>query len=453
MSFELDHEEAFLSCYFTDAVRTQDALIEAGLNMTSAMFKDEDNKRIYSAIMSLIDKSITVDFMSVKCKYNELYKPLLANVSYLIDLSGMSIRPGEAWHYAEYIFNNHKRKVLKLLLENSLEQLKGKTTADEVEQQLIIDYENVSGIMAEKINIKTQLDLSMEYMEKAAQLKELETQGLGKTGIKAIDENIFFDAGYTFFIGGRSGTGKTTLGYQLLNKYCEAYKTHGLFFSLEMPGVPLFRRSLVTEYAEVNLSRLSPEYMRNAIRGNMEKIICNVIEKNNRVLVCDSSGLNLKGIEQTINNARRKYKNLGVICIDYIGYIKPEAGKTITEQVANIAKGLKELAKKLNIRVMVLSQLNREGGTDGTTPVSVHHFKDSGAIEESADIAIGMWRSASDKNRVHCSILKNREGELDIKFDFIKYATYMQESDLLEEEVEKKPTNRSRYQVTEIKRS
>jgi replicative DNA helicase len=135
-----------------------------------------------------------------------------------------------------------------------------------------------------------------------------------------------------------------------------------------------------------------------------------------------------------------------VICIDYIGYIKPESGKTITEQVANIAKGLKELAKKLNIRVMVLSQLNREGGTDGTTPVSVHHFKDSGAIEESADIAIGMWRSASDKNRVHCSILKNREGELDIKFDFIKYATYMQEADLLEE-VEEKPTNRSRFTI------
>ena len=447
MSFELDHEEAFLSCFFTDAVRTQDALIESGLNMTSAMFKGEDNKRIYSAIMGLIDKSILVDFMSVKCKYNELYKPMLADVSRLMDLSNLSMRPSEAGHYALYVFNNHKRKYLRALLENSLEMLNGKKTADEIQQALISDYENLSGVMAEKINIKTQLELSMEYMEKEAQLKELEAQGLGKTGIKAIDENIFFDAGYTFFIGGRSGTGKTTLGYQLLNRYCEAYKTHGLFVSLEMPGVPLFRRSLVTEYSERNLSRLSPEYMKNAIRGNMEKLISNVIEKNNRVLVCDSSGLNLKGIEQTINNARRKYKNLGVICIDYIGYIRADGGKSITEQVAIIARGTKELAKKLNIRVIVLSQLNREGGTDGTTPVSMHHFKDSGAIEESADIAIGMWKSASDKNRVHCEILKNREGESGVKFDFIKYATYMQEAADVVEDVEEKPTNRSRFTV------
>jgi replicative DNA helicase len=413
------------------------------------MFTSDSNKRLYSTITELISKNIGVDVSNVKLKYKELYKSS-ADMNILMDLMNLSHSPAYADNYAGYILTAYKKKMLYDLFKNSIDVLKNSTIPDAVLNDLIRDYENISGIITEKINIKTQLDLANEFLEKETELIELEASGLGKTGIKVIDEHIFFDSGYTFFIGGRSGTGKTTLGYQLLQKYCEAYKIKGLFVSLEMPGVPLFRRSLVTQYSEKNLSRLSPDYMKNAIRGNRDILIMEVLEKNKNILVCDTPCLSLADIERTINIAKRKYKNLGIICIDYIGYIKADGGKNITEQVAIIARGTKELAKKLNIRVMILSQLNREGGTDGTTPVMLHHFKDSGAIEESADIAIGMWKSASDKNRIHCEILKNREGESGIKFDFIKYATFMQEADLVED-VEEKPVNRSKYQVTKVK--
>jgi replicative DNA helicase len=444
-----EHEEAFLSCFFHDAARTQANTTDAGYNITTAMFTSDSNKRLYSTITELISKNIGVDVSNVKLKYKELYKSS-ADMNILMDLMNLSHSPAYADNYAGYILTAYKKKMLYDLFKNSIDILKKSDIPDTVLNDLIRDYENISGIITEKTSIKTQLDLASEYLEKEAELIELEASGLGKTGIKMIDENIFFDNGYTFFIGGRSGTGKTTLGYQLLQKYCEAYKIKGLFVSLEMPGVPLFRRSLVTQYSEKNLSRLSPDYMKNAIRNNRETLITEVLEKNKNILICDTPCLTLSDIERTINIAKRKYKNLGIICVDYIGYIKADGGKNITEQVAIIARGTKELAKKLNIRVMILSQLNREGGTDGTTPVSLHHFKDSGAIEESADIAIGMWKSSSDKNRIHCEILKNREGESGIKFDFIKYATFMQEADLVED-VEEKPVNRSKYQVTKVK--
>ncbi len=446
---ENEHEDAFLSCFFNDAVRTQANTTDAGYNITTAMFQKDINKKIYSTIIELMSKSIEIGIVNVRLKFKELYKiPIDMNI--VMDLFNQSHSPAYADNYAGYILTDYKKKMLYDLFKNSIDVLKNSTIPDTVLNDLIRDYENISGIITEKINIKTQLDLASEYLEKEQNLIELEASGLGKTGLKIIDEHIFFDTGYTFFIGGRSGTGKTTLGYQLLQKYCEAYKIKGLFVSLEMPGVPLFRRSLVTQYSEKNLSRLSPDYMKNAIRGNRDVLINEVLEKNKNILICDTPCLTLSDIERTINIAKRKYKNLGIICIDYIGYIKADGGKNITEQIAIIARGTKELAKKLNIRVMILSQLNREGGTDGTTPVMLHHFKDSGAIEESADIAIGMWKSASDKNRIHCEILKNREGESGVKFDFIKYATFMQEADLVEDVVEK-PSNRSKYQLTRIK--
>lgn len=84
----------------------------------------------------------------------------------------------------------------------------------------------------------------------------------------------------------------------------------------------------------------------------------------------------------------------------------------------------------------MLSQLNRDGGTDGTTPVSIHHFKDSGAIEESADIAIGVWKSPEQQDRLHCQILKNREGENGIRTDYLRYGTYLEETEPIGEIVE-----------------
>src|SRR5699024_3976529 len=84
---------------------------------------------------------------------------------------------------------------------------------------------------------------------------------------------------------------------------------------------------------------------------------------------------------------------------------------------------MKEIAKKLNCLVFVLSQTSREGGSDGSTPVSIQSARDTGAIEETGDYMLGIYRPAVNsklsnderlavENEYYCQVLKNRWGAL-----------------------------------------
>lgn len=431
MDFEkyAEHEEAFLSCFFADADQSINNLISAGCNISPAMMSQQKTKIIYQAILKLSENKTNIDTITVSKESG------IDDRIYIFDLQMLSKSPAYVVDYGRYILQAYQQKQLSAILETGLRMLE-KENPNEVQKFIFTAYEKIGGYTPDRHEIKTFDEVATDYLLHEAKMIELEAQGLGITGSKFLDENIFFDLGYVMIIGGRSGVGKTTIGLKYLADYCKAYKTHGLFVSLEMPAIPIFRRAVTTEYYQEVQKHDSKQWAEKQIRLNRDKFVMKTIDKNNKILICDSQGVNLMDIEQQIHKARRMVSNLEICLIDYIGYVKPESGKTITEQIAVIAKGLKQLAKKLKIRLIVLSQLNRDGGTDGTTPVSIHHFKDSGAIEESADIAIGVWKSPEQQNRLHCQILKNREGENGIRTDYLRYGTYLEETEPLGEIVE-----------------
>jgi hypothetical protein len=115
--------------------------------------------------------------------------------------------------------------------------------------------------------------------------------------------------------------------------------------------------------------------------------------------------VSLSDIEQYIKIIEdSKQLKIGLIGIDYMQLID-EPGKEY-EQITKIARGSKDLAKYLNIPVIVLSQINRQG-EDGNTEVSLSMGRGSGAIEEAADFMFGLWKNNED---LICKILKNRKG-------------------------------------------
>lgn len=431
MEFEkyAEYEEAFLSCFFSDANQAINNLITAGCNISPSMLFLQKTKTIYQAILKLADNKINIDPITVnkECGLDER--------DYIFDLMMLSKSPAYVVGYGRYILESYQKRQLESILTAGIGMLeKGKP--DDVQKFITTAYEKIGGYTPDRHEIKTFDEVATDYLLHEAKMIELEAQGLGVTGSKFLDENIFFDTGYVMIIGGRSGVGKTTIGIKYLTEYCKAYQTHGLFVSLEMPSIPIFRRAMTTEYYHDVKKHDSKSWAEKQIRQDRDKFVMKTIDNNSKVLICDSQSVSLIDIEQQIHKARRMVASLEICLIDYIGYVKPESGKTITEQMAVIARGLKQLAKKLKIRLIVLSQLNRDGGTDGTTPVSIHHFKDSGAIEESADIAIGVWKSPEEQNRLHCQILKNREGENGIRTDYLRYGTYLEETEPIGEIVQ-----------------
>lgn len=237
-----------------------------------------------------------------------------------------------------------------------------------------------------------------------------------------------FTEGELFLVAARSGVGKTTMGMELLKNITNNEKRYGLMVSLEMTGAMIFQRGAMMTFNRGGLSVSSEEAINIGIQDEDKRT--DVINAFNYSLVVDTPGLDLEGVERLIFQLKREY-NINFVVIDYMGYIHDKEKGSAYEKASRIAKGLKELAKKTGCRVMVLVQTSR-ASEDGMEPVKLHHLRDSGAIEESADYILGMWRDSEERNRIHCEDLKNRWWQSGGRFDIINSGLAFKETTVKE---------------------
>jgi len=225
---------------------------------------------------------------------------------------------------------------------------------------------------------------------------------------------IFLLGGEVFYIASRAGCGKTTLSMTIGNNVAKNMAGYTLFFSLEMQQEKIFFRAVNIDLSTQREEGVNSEGVMYHLEepGNEVKTINNW----NKFLIVDKNNLNISQVREYIIKAQAKHK-IVMVTIDYFGYLEGK-GRSTYEIYSKIAKYLKGMAKELDVRLMVIVQTSREG-EDGTKPVKLHYLRDTGAIEESADYVLGMWRSKVDKNRIHAEMLKNRNDELGKRFDFI----------------------------------
>jgi KaiC/GvpD/RAD55 family RecA-like ATPase len=207
-------------------------------------------------------------------------------------------------------------------------------------------------------------------------------------------------------IAGRSGTGKTAL---LLLLMAGAYKGSGLksmFFSVEMKlGQIAKRLHDIGFYARNDCDDVS--YVRDACwqswldtrkRQDFTKFAP-------EWLILTDRGCHIDQLEHKINGARKKGIQVDIVGIDYLQLLEG-TGKDRRTEVAYIARKMKQIAKRCSVIILSLCQTSR-AGEDGKKPVSLHHLKESGDIEEASDVIIGLWGGTSE-DHVWVSDIKNR---------------------------------------------
>lgn len=254
-----------------------------------------------------------------------------------------------------------------------------------------------------------------------------ELAGNCKTGFLQLDSAITsFNPGEVWTLAGRSGTLKTTFGLTLSKGIARNLQSTCLFFSLEMNAESVFfRLSNQTLSAEIGLPQSGHDTYSHL---KEDPFIQNVIRQNNRLLIIDKDSLTLEQIETYLHIAREKTA-IDLLLIDYLGYLNDTAPGSNYEKVSRIAKAVKGLAKRNHIRVILLCQASRDAG-DGTEELKLHHLRDSGAIEESADIVLGLWHSTrTDEKRIHSELLKCRHGDRGTRMDFINSGLNLIETD------------------------
>ncbi|MGO0112525.1 replicative DNA helicase [Pseudomonas putida] len=237
------------------------------------------------------------------------------------------------------------------------------------------------------------------------------------TGLPSLDKFIpGVCPGHMVVIAGAPGSGKTTLGLGIAERVALVAKSTSLVFSLEMTDVELTNRSLAS-VGSVQLKHITEGH---SMADNDWPGLTTAISKLDGapLIFCDDASLTMRDIRQICRTVKREH-GLGSVTLDYIGLVNGESKSASRyEQVTDISKSIKRLAKELGVPVMVLAQLNRGPSNRANKRPTKSDLRDSGQIEADADVVVLVHRdSESEEGQSGVTELivdKNRHGETGI---------------------------------------
>lgn len=211
-------------------------------------------------------------------------------------------------------------------------------------------------------------------------------------------------------IAARPAMGKSAFAANIAVNMCKATKKDVVFFSLEMGKEQLVSRMLATE-ALIDNSLMRTGKLENA---DWEKIAVAADTLSHLPIYFDDGG----GTTVPQMKAKlRRMKNLGLVVIDYIQLMQSTTkNASRVEIVSEITRGLKLMAKELNVPIIALSQLSRSAEKRDDKRPLMSDLRESGSIEQDADIIMFLYREAyhddtADKSTAECIIAKNRHGQ------------------------------------------
>ena len=261
-------------------------------------------------------------------------------------------------------------------------------------------------------NVYTAERMVSEYQSYLRNIKD----NRFNTGIHPIDKHIRgIGGGEVMTILARAGSFKTAMLQNLLLRYVKNSNLSAVFFSIEMPVA-----SVTERYFEILDGCTGFEVERMFLDPGQETIAQASIKQFqvdlDRLLIVDTK-ISLENVPQYIEIIHREMgRKVGLVGIDYLG-LMDAPGKDEYQQVSAIAKGMKTMAKAINLPVVLLSQVSRKGG-DGEVEVTLDMGRGSGTIEEAADVVLGLWQqeapfctTAEPEYDLICRLLKNRKGQ------------------------------------------
>jgi replicative DNA helicase len=244
--------------------------------------------------------------------------------------------------------------------------------------------------------------------------REAGTNGGMATGLGDLDEMLDggLQRGNMVVIGARPAMGKSALGLTVGLSMAQKYSVG--FISMEMS------RADVSDRQAAILGSVSISSIKRPSRGLQYDRIVEAVEqsKQRRFYVVEQGGLNIMQVKAKAKALKRR-KGLDVLIVDYIGLMSGMDSKVSRAyQIEEISRGLKTLAKELEIVVICLAQVNRGAADRGNTPPGLHELRDSGSIEQDADVVAFIHRPIAVEpnlggdwqNYALLRLAKNRQG-------------------------------------------
>ena len=361
-------------------------------------FSSKINGLIFKTLKKLISNDQVADLNTLKI-FLENDDDFISNggISYLLKISENSISIINSKQYGELIYDLFiRRKLINLgtnLINESYENFEEQDSNEIIENiesnlfNLINDGETQKGPK----QFDNILEDTIEYAEKAYKKSE-DVVGL-KTGLNDFDKKIGgLHKSDLIIVAGRPSMGKTAFATNIASNICNnKKKTNVLFFSLEMSSEQLATRILS------EISKISSEGIRtgNLSKNEFEKLIKSSENlKNLSLFIDDSPALTISSIRTRSRRLKRK-QGLDLIIIDYLQLLSGESrnlNDNRVKEISDITRGLKAIAKELNIPIVALSQLSRKVEDREEKRPQLADLRESGSIEQDADLVVFLYR-------------------------------------------------------------
>jgi len=386
----LDAERSLLG----SVLISQDAFFKIFDIIKAEDFYDSSNKLIFAAIVKLVEEQKPVDLVSLTNALAE--KGELETVggnNYIADLTTSVATASHAKHYADIIAEKSLRRRLISASEDIVELSFDEADSD---THSILDAAEQKIFNVAKNSVKSDL-ISIETIltEQFDKLELLHQQG-GKlagipTGFIDIDRKLAgLNRSDLIIIAARPAMGKTTLALNIAHNIAIDENLPVLFFSLEMSKEQLVDKMLSTE-SGVDNSKLRTGDLTDEDFENLSHAWGALGEAN--MYIDDTPGITVT--EMRAKARRLSYKQKpGLIVVDYLQLMSGtgrELGNRVQE-VSEISRGLKLLARELDVPVIALSQLSRSVETRHPQIPQLSDLRESGSIEQDADIVSFLYR-------------------------------------------------------------
>ena len=377
-------------------------------------FYDEKNAAIFKVLKELYAEGIPFDFVTVSNALKE--KDLLEKIGleYLTSITEFLPAPANTKYYAEII---RKKSVLRQLISMSNEVATiCYDEPEDVEEVLNIAEKRLFEIVGNKAGRYRSLDdLSEDTLEFLLKLKDRKTVLTGvPSGFIDLDRMTNgFQEGDLIIIAGRPGMGKTSFALNVaLNAALDYSKRIGIF-SLEMSSRQLVMRMIAT-LSGVDMGKLRTGFFDNEEWDRVVKALDKL--KHTNIYIDDSSLITSIDIRTKARKLKME-KDIDLLIIDYLQLIEgKDSSVNRTQQISEISRALKILAKELNIPVIALSQLNRAVENREDKRPTPADLRESGSIEQDADLIIFIYRdevynkNSQDAGKAEIIIAKQRNG-------------------------------------------
>lgn len=431
--YSAEAEEHVIACCLLDGSDTIARCLEARVNADA--FYLPQNRLLFEVILDLYQKNppVSLEILAEELKTRRQLEAV-GGFPYLMQVTGKIPTTAHAGYFIEKVREKHLLRELIKSATGAIEQCYSfsgglEEFVDKVEQDLFkVTQDRVSDSATElKEAVKEANTVIAKLLMKKGELTGV------TSGFKDLDAMTFgFQRQEMIIIAARPSMGKTSFALNIAEAAAMPKKGDPvavLVFSLEMSSSQLALRMLCAR------SRVNMKLLRDGLvsrDGREVNALGQAAEEFKRapLLIDDSSNLTIMELRAKARRIHAR-KKLGMIIVDYLQLISgtdPRAPRE--QQVAEVSRGLKALAKELDVPVLVLSQLNRSSEKENRTP-RLSDLRESGSIEQDADVVLMLSRpkDADEKFQVAAGaadliVAKQRNGPVgDLKLTFLQEIT------------------------------